>query len=54
MFVPFNSLPSLIIKLYSFIFCRKTHLLTMDSQMGINSNGFNYWYHNNMLGPYRD
>jgi len=33
---------------------RKTHLLTMNSQMGIEGNGFNYWYHNNMLGPYRD
>ena len=26
----------------------------MNSQMGIEGNGFNYWYHNNMLGPYRD
>jgi len=33
---------------------RKSHLLTMNSQMGIDANGFNYWYHNNMLGPYRD
>merc|ERR1712045_354962 len=24
---------------------RKTHLLTMNSQMGIDANGFNYWYH---------
>jgi len=33
---------------------RKSHLLTMNSQMGIDANGFNYWYQNNMLGPYRD
>merc|ERR1712236_60915 len=27
---------------------RKTHLLKMDNDMGIESNGFNYWYYNNM------
>merc|ERR1719341_2996900 len=30
---------------------RKTHLLTLDREMGVKSNGFNYWFYNNMLGP---
>jgi hypothetical protein len=34
--------------------CRKTHLLTLDREMGVKSNGFNYWFFNNMLGPNRD
>ena len=33
---------------------RKTHLLTLDREMGVKSNGFNYWFYNNMLGPCRD
>ena len=41
-------------EIHSQLSCRKTHLLTINSQMGIDANGFNYWYHNNMLGPYRD
>jgi len=33
---------------------RKTSLLTRDKDMAIRSNGFNYWFYNNMLGPTRD
>lgn len=36
------------------ILFRKTHLLTYDREMGVKSNGFNYWFYNNMLGPFRD
>merc|ERR1712012_1454322 len=32
---------------------RRTHLLTINREMGVEANGVNYWYYNSMLGPCR-
>jgi hypothetical protein len=32
---------------------RKTHLLTLDNDLIVRANGFNYWFYAQMLGPYR-
>ena len=36
------------------IYIRKTHLLSMDNDMTVRANGFNYWFYAQMLGPYHN